>query len=494
MIKNIKIIGLVLFTTIFTSCSKEYLETEPSGGSLTETQIKEILKSDPSIGQATVNGLYTYMYTEGVGGTGTHEDFGQKSLDIISDILSCDMANMGNKYQRYDNISKLDATVNYKYNVPNYMAWRYYYKIIKQANDVIAVNKLSESQLAKWNLGQGKAMRAYAYFYLATYYSNEYNPSQEILPLYDEPTVETKGLSSTKEVFDLIVKDLSEAVKLLEGFNGSKDKINKYIAEGLLAYVYGYMGEYNKVVPLTKDIISNGGYPITSKQQLVYQGDKTKGGFNDVNTPSWMWGVDLTSDIGLDLISFWGKMDIFTYSYQAFGNTLVIDNKLYEKINSKDMRKGQFGANGDYKYFPFNKFYHKDRNLYGQRTIESDYVYMRVEEFYLLQAEAQAKLGQDAEAVSTLKPLLDLRYETAADYAYVTSKTGKELQDEIYLQTRIELWGEGKSYLAMKRNKAKVARGENHAFLSNTSYQYNDDKLSLEIPLDEVENNPNIKQ
>jgi hypothetical protein len=50
---------------------------------------------------------------------------------------------------------------------------------------------------------------------------------------------------------------------------------------------------------------------------------------------------------------------------------------------------------------------------------------------------------------------------------------------EIYLQTRIEFWGEGKSYLAMKRNKATTTRGSNHLFFAGDSFQYNDAKLTL---------------
>jgi hypothetical protein len=42
------------------------------------------------------------------------------------------------------------------------------------------------------------------------------------------------------------------------------------------------------------------------------------------------------------------------------------------------------------------------------------------------------------------------------------------LKKEIYLQTRIEFWGEGKSYLAMKR-KATTTRGSNHLFFAGDS-------------------------
>jgi hypothetical protein len=76
--------------------------------------------------------------------------------------------------------------------------------------------------------------------------------------------------------------------------------------------------------------------------------------------------------------------------------------------------------------------------------------------------------------------------------AYVDGLSGQALKNEIYLQTRIELWGEGKSYLAMKRNKATITRGSNHLSNVGIPIPYNDNRLTLEIPQSEVQNNPFI--
>jgi hypothetical protein len=117
---------------------------------------------------------------------------------------------------------------------------------------------------------------------------------------------------------------------------------------------------------------------------------------------------------------------------------------------------------------------------------------MRSDEMYLLSAEMNAKEGQDGPARNRLKEILALRFTNAADYAYVDALSGQALQDEIYLQTRIELWGEGKSYLAMKRNKATITRGANHVFHAGASFPHNADELTLEIPQSEIQNNPFI--
>lgn len=113
--------------------------------------------------------------------------------------------------------------------------------------------------------------------------------------------------------------------------------------------------------------------------------------------------------------------------------------------------------------------------------------------FYLLSAEAAAKTGDEPSAKTTLKLLLENRLGGSANAAaYVDPLSGQALKDAIYLQTRIEMWGEGKSYLAMKRNQATVTRGANHLFRAGQSFSYASDELSFQIPRTEMDNNPNI--
>src|SRR5690606_20094849 len=116
---------------------------------------------------------------------------------------------------------------------------------------------------------------------------------------------------------------------------------------------------------------------------------------------------------------------------------------------------------------------------------------MRVDEMYLLNAEANAKLDQDDVARDRLKELL---VERITDFSYVDALSGQALEDEIYLQTRIELWGEGKSFLAAKRNKSTVTRGDNHLFFPGESFSYDSDELTFPIPQAEVLNNPVLNE
>ena len=119
-----------------------------------------------------------------------------------------------------------------------------------------------------------------------------------------------------------------------------------------------------------------------------------------------------------------------------------------------------------------------------------DVPYMRAAEMYLIEAEARARQGQDVAARSALFTLAKNR-----NFNYLLStNSGQALIDEIFFHRRIELWGEGKSYLALKRNKETLTRGPNHLFFAGESFTYDSDELTFPIPQAEVLNNPVLNE
>lgn len=487
-INLLKIVFTLVVSITFFSCEKEFLERSPTDFiNLDDTGASGEL--NPEILDATLNGIYSMMINTGTGGTTAHEDFGQKGYDIFTDFLSGDLALTANNYNRYGDFANLLSPVDYTDN-DNYMPWRYYYRVIRSANLVIKSlggnDAIPESEGGRHSLGQAKALRAYGYFYLSQLYAPEYNASATVLPLYKDANDPVQPQATMEEVFDFMVEDLTSAISLLDGFSRTSiTKINEDVAKALLAYVYASKGESssNLLAKELADQVIASGYPLMTSSEVV-------GGFNTVNTPGWMWGFDITLTNGLDLISWWGQMDVFTYSYQWAGDKKGIDDGLFAMIDDNDIRKTQFDVDNSLQ--PRNKFYNAARKIGGQRNIEDDYVYMRVAEMYLLSAEMAAKEGMSEDAKTRLKQLLSQRFSNATDYAYVDGLTGTALTNEVILQTRIELWGEGKSYLSMKRNKQTMTRGSNHVFHAGLSIPYSDERLTYEIPRAEIQNNPFI--
>jgi len=484
--KKILFLSSIVLASLVTSCQDEFLDSAP-----TET----IGDASPQI---KLNGLYVMMINTGTGGTNLdHDDFGQKGYDIYSDMLSQDMVLEGVTYGWYSRLANMSAQVDFT-RTENYKPWRYYYRIIAGANDVIddlgGTDAVPTSDTDKYAMGQAKAMRAYAYFYLLQFFTKGYNPTEAAIPVYTKSQQPAAPKSTQAQVYSLIIDDLTKSISYLEGFaRDNKGMIDQGVAKGLLAYTYAAMGQYSQAATLSKEVMNSYGYSITSKVQairMIHSGTTASGGgFNDLSTPSWMWGFNLEVVNGLDLVSWWGQVDVFTYSYAGAGDRKGIDIGLYNSMRADDARRNQFVVTTPARNYPGNKFFDPGRVSMGQRQVITDYIFMRVDEFYLLAAESLAKSGQETEAKTILKNYLQNRI---TDVSYIDALSGTALQNEIYKNTRLEFWGEGKSYLALKRNKATVTRGSNHLFLAGQSFSYDDERMYLKIPQEEILNNPNF--
>ena len=487
----------VLITIAIIGCEKEFLEEYPTSY-ITPKQIAEASEVNPGLQAATVAGIYETMFKVGSDGYNDSYSFAQKAQDIFSDMLSGDMVLGGKNYGWYSEVSELSATIDYTSSI-NYRAWRYYYRIINLSNIVIdglgGDTVIPETTEGKEFMGQALAMRAYGYLYLTQLYVNKYDETKKILPIYIDTATPNQAKSTTKEVFDLMISDLTKSIDLLGTYaRAGKNEVNADVARGLLAYVYAQKGDYANAKTQAEAVVTGGAFSISTADEISYDGaDDTVGGFNDIGAmPGVMWGTDLTVDNKIGLYSFWGQVDIYTYSY-AVGDPKTIDAGLYAQIPSDDVRKQQwlFSPTSWAHLAPWKKFYDADRVIDGQRTVTTDNIYMRVAEMYLLHAEAAAKTGDEVAAKSSLKAVVELR---VTDASYVDTLSGQALLDEIHLQTRIELWGEGKAYFAMKRNKSTITRGSNWLDYAGDSFQYDDEKLTYEIPEAEIRDNPLISE
>ena len=484
-----------IFAVVFAiGCEEEFLTEYPTG-SITPKQIADVTKIDPDTQEALLAGIYENIYKPGSGGTSGHTDFGQRSIDIKTDMLSGDMVLGAKNYGWYSDFSELTVCDDYT-SIENYTPWRFYFRIANLSNLVIdnfgGRDATPEDTSARHNLGQALTTRAYAYFYLTQLYQNEYDATKPILPIYSSAAQPNQAKSTAAEVFKFIEDDLTAAKVLMDDFSRtSVAQADKYVASTILALAYGAQGKWQDAADESAIVVNDSGYRLVDMDEVYYDysGDDPLSGFNSVYTysNSVLWGVDLTVDSGINLLSFWGQVDYYSYSYAWAGDGKVIDLGLVNQIPTDDVRYYQF----DSYLYPDGKFFHEDRKIGGQRTIEADYFYFRFADMLLLHAEAQAYLGNETEAKAALTSLLDERL-VSGDTSYLDALSGQALIDEIYLQTRIELWGEGKTYLAMKRNKATVTRGSNWLDFPGQSFEHNDEDLTFEIPEEEIRDNPLI--
>jgi len=390
-------------------------------------------------------------------------------------------------------ITEMQATEDFTYT-DNLQTWFYYYRQILNAN--LSLGNLGgdsadpESPEVRALLGQTLASRAHSYFMLTQLFQDDFDPNQPILPLLREATPTPQPKSTAAEIFESIESDLNRAIELLDGFTrSSKAQIDQSVAKGILAYaIAAQRTRWSEVAAIANQARTESGTTLMPPTADTFG---ILGGFNEVSNPGWMWGVDINENSGVGLLSWWGQVDFFSYSYAAVGDTKVMDENLYNSMRVDDIRRDQFFSTPGANYLqPLFKQYDADRVPFGTSTnVKADYVYMRHAEMILLEAEALARSGQDAQARNVLHLLVDNR---VADPSYIDALSGQALQDEIYMQTRWELWGEGKSYLAMKRNQATITRGANHLSFVGESIPYNDNRLTFEIPQREIQDNPFI--
>ena len=116
---------------------------------------------------------------------------------------------------------------------------------------------------------------------------------------------------------------------------------------------------------------------------------------------------------------------------------------------------------------------------------------LRVEEMYLIKAEAEAMSGGDG------KGTLESFIKTYRDPSYSTNAASStQVQEEVFHQRRIELWGEGLNwYDIMRLNKGVDRRGGGYP---NATMIFNipagDGILVWRIPEAEINANPALSE
>lgn len=506
-IYNILCAGVVILsTTALGSCTDGFLEKEPNGGVISNEQMQDVAVWNPYVMLGQNYGITFKSLLQGTGGTTQHDDFGQKSVDITTDILSGDMAMPANNYGWFRDAAQLLATKTTDNRA--YMVWRYYYQIIKAANSIFDViggdENAPEEGENRIYYGQAKANRAYAYFSLITLHTKSYatEKGNKALPIYrSQLTTENKGLSTVEEVFQFIIKDLEDAIACLEGYSRPvssgkefKFEVNENVAKGILAYVYLTMGENVKAAQYAQQVIDTEEFSILPKAELL------SNGFNNVNSSNWMWGVDLNKDNTMGLATFWGQIDMFTYSYAAAGDPKQIDANLAGELlgHEGDERiywfcdlDGSIVGEVGFAGIPLNKFYDAGRTPMGDRQWENDEVFMRVEEMYLIAAEGYTRAGGD-DNLNTAKEIFSnfIEERDTEVAATVAGMSREELLETIYYNWRVEMWGEGKALLTMKRFQKTVTLGSNNKYHPNEQLSWDDERLTFVIPQREITNNP----
>lgn len=496
---------MILFAAGIFSCSDQ-LDTVP-----TDKTTKDEVFSTVEGAFAAMNGVYRSLYMSTWSTSYGTENFGIASVNLASDLMGEDMGMgaQGSAWFWYDYRYWVREEINNTSDRP-YVWWNMYYKTINNVNSVIAYGNDTEGVPADRNnvMGQAFAMRAYAYFQLIQFYQRTYKGNENApgVPLYTLPsTKETEGnpRGTVQQVYQQINADLDSAITRFKKGSAQRHKshIDLYVAHGLKSRVAMVQNNWQTAADHAAEARKK------SDLRLMASGDLL-GGFNSVNNAEWMWGAEINEDQSTSWFSFFNHLDADAGGH-ARTAWKIVGNWLYDQISPEDVRKqwfrGNLAAADEVTGTSMRRYGQLKFRVKSQGSWASDYIYMRQAEMYLNEAEALCQLGRYSEARTLLTELVGYKDPTFAarlaqrtDDKTLTLKsfgTPTTLMDEIILQRRIELWGEGFRVYDIMRLKTGMDRswtGSNHPVRSPVLSDPNSWEWIMMIPQKEFDGNPNM--
>lgn len=494
-----KLVALVLGTSVLaTSCIQE---TFPMGSTATADQVQE----STFAADGMIAAIPATLVTNNVNGGDYHDDFGYPTIfgtfdRAIGEIFPSNAYSGGNQY--YDRFQ----FYHYQRSIgpTGYcgIVWYNYYSFLKSANDLIKV--CGDSSVLAEQRGIAKTFRALYYLDLARFYDALPAESTErpeymtqlaaveglTVPYVDENITEDIARNNPRlprqEMFQRIFSDLNDAEVCLADYTPSAKNIPSLaVVYGLKARAYLWLGgfdeglyeevptgnaAYAKAAEYARKAITASGCQPLSEQEYC----DPISGFSKSNN-AWMWGMIQSAETVISNLHSWAAHMCPTAGWgYGSGAQPGVRKATYERMSNSDFRKKLIvGPNTSWKDYKdvtnlteqewttfglegkgIRTYCHLKFRTNGEKVSSStgnvvDIPIMRVEEMYLIEAEATAHYDE-----ATGKQLIASFMTSFRDPKYTVpldKQTGAALIDEIIFQKRCEFWGEGVLFFDFKR-------------------------------------------
>lgn len=427
------ILGVTLLGITLHSCN---LDVTP-----TTSLSSDVVFENTDNADKVLNGTWAYLWDTYF----TYQNPGWTCLLRVGDALGDDVAVQPGKYgyiahYSFTNISSTSSTTGTA-------VWTLAYKVIDNTNNLITkIDAASGDDDVKARIkAQAEALRGYIYLNLATYYSFAYakDPNALSVPIYTEPTtIATKGKprSALKDVYKQSETDLLNAYNAIGSYDrsGLKYKIDKNVIAGLLARLYLQTEQWDKAQQYADEAQAD--YSWMSKSDYLK-------GFNDNNNPEWIWGHGQTAEQNTASYTF-NFLDVSSSS--SYYYSFMADPYFKDFFDTNDVR---------YQLFQWDTSRYLGGLMYKKFTFRSDgtgdIVLMRKAEMVLIEAEAYAEQGLLSKAIDKLN---DLRTQRGANTPDLSQLPQSQLIEEILIERRKELWGEGFALSDILRTQKAVSR------------------------------------
>lgn len=346
----------------------------------------------------------------------------------------------------------------------SYFSWRTYYHNIYIANYIIEhqheITNAKADEISQL-VGEAYMMRAYDLFLLVNLYAEPYThctpATTRGVPMLLEADVNAiPGSSSVEAVYQQVLADLTLAeqhMNVSQWEQGKNYRFNKVAAQALRARTYLYMGRWQEALTAAQAVIAAHG-------DLV-----------DLNATDALLPDDYQSAENIVALEQFSS-NLSTVFNQPSKDFLAL-------YRSGDQRKST---------------YYKRATSTTYNLLKSEgYCSFRSAEAYLTAAEAEAQLGNTANAIELLKPLLAKRLNTTAyneALELMAAMNQSQLLQEIYDERARELAFEGHRWYDLRRTTqpalTRTYKGE--------TYTLTPDKYTMRFPTEAVESNPEIER
>lgn len=464
--------GALLTSLVLSGCKKSFLEVSPTNA----IQNTEAFNSPEKL-KAAMTGLYDLNTNSG------YTNNILLSMDVKGEDV---LVNSVNNYSRFIAQYQYSETVN---NGDLSAHWSQSYKIIANCNQLIenVPNSPVTDAVKLQYTAEARALRAYAHFTLVREFAKPYSADPNALgvPIVLK-SISAKdvfpGRAPVKDVYAAIVADLLFAEANLSASQTDVYRLTKNSVEGLLARVYLNSGDYVNASKYAK--LARTGYALGNASSLL-------AGFAD-KTSEWIWAINVLPADNQGFLAVQSFYDPYNKGYSSFRAS----QEFLNLFAATDVRINQFkiptASGGDLTTGTIKQAgngYLISKFLF-RGAWDNNIVLMRSSEMVLIEAEAEARQGNNGPAQAALA----LIQQRAIPGAAVSTNTGADLVNEILLERRKELFGEGQRFYDIVRTGQTLDRSKSASHWSKLVIPGGDKRFILPIPQAEIDANPNVVQ
>jgi hypothetical protein len=418
---------------------------------------------DSLTAQATVNGMYAFMYTGASANLTTNYSVFASTLPARS---ADELYLPATPTDEFANNSLIPGTGTVN------TVWLQNYQIIYQANEIIAgmgASSLSPT-LKKQLIGEAKFMRAFCHFYLVNLYG-----AVPLITTTDIAVTRTQPQSTVSQIYSQIISDLKDAQgSLAQDYSwsaGLRTRVNSWAATALLARVYLYNKDYvNAEAEASKVIAQSSMYSLPAKLSNVFlkASTETIWAFN-----TNQYGYASIARVFIPLTASADPNHAMTASLVA-----AFERDALRPDYQDDRFDSWVKTSASGKYY---------NAKYGTITAANTefFVVLRLAEQYLIRAEAMAQQNNLTGSLADINVI-----RSRAGLHPATAQTQAELLLAVEHERQVELFGEfGHRWFDLKRT------GRADAVLApvkGSAWQSTD--VLYPIPALQVTNNPALVQ